>query len=228
MTEQQLASRLQQALSDWEPDEARRIPRLADEVGVAEKTAERWMLHGELSPLMLVEVAQALEVTASWLLFGEEHVQLPIYDGLEAVTDDTMPRWILADSAARAVTPSVIGLRLDTTLFEPRYRHSELVLLDPLATIFPGDDVLILLQGEDAPVIMELVGSRPDGVLARSLDHAGARELIPDDAIVELTLVLGQMRLAPDELIELGATDALTDSDAEETPPGFPPPGRVH
>jgi len=198
--QQQLAARLQQALAEWEGDEAGRVQRLAGEIGVTDRTVRRWLEHGEIAPLMLAEVAQTLKVSSHWLLAGEGPAALAVYDGLEAITRPDLPRWSLQQPAITA--PGVFGLRLDTGLYEPRYRHSELVLLDPLATIYPGDDVLVLLQGEDVPVLMEMIGSRPDGVLVRALDERGARERIPDEFIVELCLVLGQIRLAPDQLTD--------------------------
>lgn len=214
MKQQQLAARLQQALATWDGEEADRVQRLAGDIGVTDRTVRRWLEHGEITPLMLAEVAQALDVSSHWLLAGDTPAALAVYDGLEAIARPGLPRWSLREPPITAA--GVFGLRLDTGLYEPRYRHSELILLDPLATIYPGDDVLLLLQGEDVPVLMEMIGSRSDGVLTRTLDEHGRRERIPDEFIVELCLVLGQIRLVPDQLAdEADEVEATVDIDGE-------------
>ncbi|MCK8515198.1 hypothetical protein M0534_02465 [Methylonatrum kenyense] len=223
MKKQQLAARLQQALAGWEGAEDERIKRLAGDIGVTDRMVRRWLERGEITPLMLAEVAQALDVSSHWLLAGDAPQALAVYDGLEAIACPGLPRWSMQHPPITAT--GVFGMRLDTSLYEPRYRHSELILLDPLATIYPGDDVLLLLQGEDVPVLMEMIGSRPDGVLVRALDDRGTRERIPDEFIVELCLVLGQIRLAPDQL-QNEADD--TETTAELVDDDVPPSTGLH
>lgn len=189
-----IAARLREALGRWDEVPTGRQRRLAARVGVTEGAVSAWLRNGKLRADLVPEVAAVLGVDSAWLLWGVNRQEVPLVEGLDQVGVSVSGTGVVR-VAMPVADDSAYAVRLDTAVYDPRYRDGELLLVTPGASPEPGDDVLVRTRGGGGGTrIAQLLARRAGGLMLQPVLGAGAQEFVEAAKLEFCLLIAGRVR----------------------------------